>query len=151
MSAGLARARKAAELNPNNATILAALAIYFAQCGELDRALDLGRKVQEMHPTVPSWVQMIFATSDYLEGRYEQSLEAVTLWNQPYDVQWHFHRTANLARLGREREARAALDEMLDAFPEFAADPGRQIRRYMFVDETAEPFLEGLRMAGLRQ
>jgi TolB-like protein/Tfp pilus assembly protein PilF len=151
MSAGLARARKAAELNPNNATILAALAIYFAQCGELDRARDLGRKVQEMHPTVPSWVQMVFATSDYLEGRYEQSLEAVTLWNQPYDVQWHFHRTANLARLGREREARAALDEMLDAFPEFAADPENQIRRYMFVDETAEPFLEGLQMAGLRQ
>lgn len=149
IAAGLARANKAAELNPNNATVLAALAIYYAQCGELDRARDLGRKVLAMHPTVPSWVQMIFATSYYLDGRYEESMEAVTLWNQPYDVQWHFHRTANLARMGREQEARAALEDMLDAFPEFAVDPEEQIGKYMFVDETAEPFLEGLQMAGL--
>jgi tetratricopeptide (TPR) repeat protein len=93
---------------------------------------------------------MTSATSYYLRGEYEQSMEAVALWNHPNDVQWHYHRTANLAQMGRQPEARAALDEMLDAYPEFAADPEGGIRKYMFVDETAKPFLEGLEKAGLQ-
>lgn len=150
VTGGLARADQAAELNPNNATILAAVAIYYAQCGNIDGALELGRKVKSMHPTVPRWVNMIFATSYYLRGEYEQSMEAVALWNQPNDVQWHYHRTANLGQMGRQSEASAALDVMLEAFPDFATDPEGGVRKFMFVEETAEPFLEGLEKAGLQ-
>jgi TolB-like protein/Tfp pilus assembly protein PilF len=149
VTAGLAHGEQAAELNPNNATILAAVAIYYAQCGNVDGALELGRKVQSIHPTLPRWVHMIFATAYYLRGEYDQSLEAVALWNQPNDVQWHYQRTANLAQLGRLPEARAALDEMLDTYPKFAADPVTELRKYMLVEETVEPFLDGLAKAGL--
>ena len=149
VTAGLAYGDQAAALNPNNATILAAVAIYYAQCGKVDGALELGRRVQSIHPSLPRWVHMIFATAFYLRGEYDQSLEAVALWNQPNDVQWHYQRTANLAQLGRISEARAALDEMLDTYPKFAADPVSELRKYMLVEETVEPFLDGLAKAGL--
>jgi TolB-like protein/Tfp pilus assembly protein PilF len=149
VTAGLAYGDQAAQLNPNNAIILAAVAIYYAQCGNVEGALELGRRVRSIHPNAPRWLHMVFATAYYLRGEYDQSLEAVALWNQPNDVQWHYQRTANLAQLGRLPEARAALDEMLDTYPKFAADPVTELRKYMLVEETVEPFLDGLAKAGL--
>jgi TolB-like protein len=146
---GLVHAERAVELNPNNATMLATVSIYYAQLGRVDQALELGNKVVAMHPTPPFWLHMVFATSHYLSGDFEACLESTARWNQQDDVQWHYHRAAALAELGRLEEAYAAVSEIRTVFPAFAAAPGVEISKYLLVESTSAPFLDGLRKAGL--
>ncbi|TNF88178.1 MAG: hypothetical protein EP301_05385 [Gammaproteobacteria bacterium] len=147
---GLVHAERAVELNPNNATMLATVAIYYAQLGRVDQAVALGNKVVHMHPSPPFWLHMVFATSQFLSGEYEACLESTARWNQPDDVQWHYHRAAALAELGRVEEAQAAVSDLRTLFPAFAAAPKAEISKYLLVESTAGPFLEGLRKAGLQ-
>ena len=146
---GLVHAERAVELNPNNATMLATVSIYYAQLGLTELALELGNKVVEMHPTPPYWLHMVFATVHYLNGEFEACLESTARWNQHDDVQWHYHRAAALAELGRLEEARAVVAGIRTQFPEFAADPRAEIGKYMLVENTLTPFLDGLQKAGL--
>jgi tetratricopeptide (TPR) repeat protein len=146
---GAVHSRRAAALNPNDASILAVLGIYLAQMGEIDEAEELGMQVLELHPTPPFWIHMVFATVSYLREDYQACLEATARWDQPDDVQWHYHRISALAELGRTEEAERAARQMHAQFPRFSADPAAEIRKYMFVPATREPFLAGLAKAGL--
>jgi tetratricopeptide (TPR) repeat protein len=146
---GLVHAERAVELNTSNATILATVAIYYAQLGRTREAVVLADRVLDMHPTPPHWLHMTFATAHYLEGEFQACLAAVARWNQDSDVQWHYHRAAALAQLGRPAEAAAAVDQIRTRFPAFAVNPATEIRKYLLVPETAEPFLDGLERAGL--
>jgi tetratricopeptide (TPR) repeat protein len=146
---GLVHAERAVELNPSNATIVATIAIYHAQLGKVDDAISLADRVVAMHPTPPHWLFMTYATAHYLKGEYEDCLAATARWNQENDVQWHYHRAAAFARLGRMGEAAEAVRQIRSRFPAFATAPRAEITKYMLVPSTSEPFLEGLQQAGL--
>ena len=57
-------------------------------------------------------------------------------------------RAACLGQLGREAEARAAFDELLNLRPEFCEQP-HLLHQVDLLDGLAEQLLEGLRKAGL--
>ena len=145
----VSHAERAMELNPNNATFLAAFALYFAYAGETDRGVELARRAQELNPLSPSWLYMAYATAHYLKGEYEECLHSLASWTQGNDAQWHFHNAAALGQLGRQAEAKAALEELLEFDPVFAEDPEGQLHKYTLTDKTTRLFLDGLIKAGL--
>jgi adenylate cyclase len=64
----------------------------------------------------------------------------------------YFHipaiQAAALAQLGREEEARKALQELLALRPDFATAARQEYRKW-FDEENIEPVMDGLRKAGL--
>ena len=145
----IAHAERAISLNPNDVTFLAVFGIYLTYAGDIDRGLALTNQAQALNPLSPDWLYTAFASAHYQKGEYEECLEILPNWTQAIDVQWHFHKTAALAQLGRSEEAKEALEQMLEADPGFARDPLGELRKYALSAATVEMYLEGLIKAGL--
>ena len=138
-------------MNPNDATKVAALAVFFALSGDIDRGVELARRAEPMMPSPPRWFYMIYASAHYQSGDYDKVIEELSRWNdEGNDVQWHIHKTAALAQMGKISEARQELDRMNELFPAFAEDPIREMRKFIISEDVARQFYEGLKKAGLQ-
>jgi hypothetical protein len=58
-------------------------------------------------------------------------------------------RAAALGQMGRQKEAKAAIGEMLKLVPDFASRGRSLMKRYIKVDDLVDSICEGLRKAGL--
>jgi hypothetical protein len=56
---------------------------------------------------------------------------------------------ATCGHLGRQAEAEAAVKQLLDLDPEFAAHARQNVESWHFASGLLEPLLDGLRKAGL--
>jgi predicted RNA polymerase sigma factor len=85
----------------------------------------------------------------YLRGEYEKALAEALKFNFPELYLDPVMRAAVLSRLGRQREAKTAVDQLLKLAPDFATQGRSMIRRYVRVDKLVDKIIEGLRRAGL--
>jgi tetratricopeptide (TPR) repeat protein len=151
LSAGLAEAEKMIALNPNDATKVAALAVFFVLAGDTDRGVELARRAEPMMPSPPRWFYMIYASAHYQSGEYGQVIEDLSRWNDDgNDVQWHMHKVAALGQMGEISEARLELDRMNELFPAFSEDPIGEMRKFVLSEDVVRKFYEGLKKAGLQ-
>jgi hypothetical protein len=58
-------------------------------------------------------------------------------------------RAAALGQMGREKEAKTAVGELLKLVPDFTAQGRRLLGRYVKVEDLIDMISEGLRKAGL--
>ena len=151
IDAGMAEGEKSIALNPNDATKLAAVALYYVHAGKTDRGVELARRAESLNPLPPNWFHMIYASAYYQSGEYDRALEALSEWNDDgVDVQWHLHKIAILGQTGKLSEANRELEKTYEIFPEFAEDPVREMRKYFLTDDTFNKYYEGLSKAGLK-
>jgi len=148
---GMSEAEKMIALNPNDVTKVVALAVFFVLSGDTDRGVELARRAEPMMPSPPRWFYMIYASAHYQSGDYDKVIDELSRWNdEGNDVQWHIHKTAALAQMGKISEARQELDRMNELFPAFAENPIGEMRKFIMSEDVVRQFYEGLKKSGLQ-
>jgi adenylate cyclase len=136
-------------LNPNSPYIAGVAGWHMALYGEWERGLGLMEKGMKLNPYHPSWFHLAPYMDYYRRGEYENSFTEALKFNYP-ELFWDpVMRAAALGQMGRGREARTAVDELLKLEPDFAAHGRRLIRNYVKVADLVDKIVEGLRKAGL--
>jgi adenylate cyclase len=138
---------KALALNPNQAELLADVAVHILWLGRIDEAHDLTRKAMQLDPHPPGWYYFTVAFCQYMRGSDELALVALEQANMPGFYIYHAWRTMTLGRLGRIEEARKAAQETLRLKPGFSVE--QHYRRYNLSEDILRQFLEGLPGTGL--
>ena len=89
-----------------------------------------------------------FALYHYQRAEYRESLDSAARVRIQGDVQTLVIQAAAQAQLGQP-EARATLEALLAADPDFGEAPMGELRRYFLSEETVAKVAHGLRLAGL--
>lgn len=137
--------RRAAELAPNNADVLAYLAFRAAHYPAL--APDAERwmaRAMELNPSHPAWYHWNRATVMMVLGRYQEAAAAYAL--APDHIEAKGSRIAALALAGDVSAARLLLTEVLAEQPDFTISFHRDAAG--FDEAVAAIFARGLRAAG---
>ena len=150
-NAGMSEAEKMISLNPNDASKIAALAIYFVTAGYVDRGVELVSWAESLLPSPPRWFQLAYASAHYQSGKYDQVIEELSRWDEEgNDVQWHIHKAAALGQMGKTSEANRELDRIFELFPRFAEDPIGELRKFLLTEDVVRKYYDGLKKAGLQ-
>jgi adenylate cyclase len=142
--------RRAIEINPNYADLLAHTGLFLTFAGKPEEGIDQIKTAMRLNPHYGAWYPSELGFAQYLAGQYEPAamslMEAIDR-NQgsPWD---HLRLAATYARLGRLNQARDEVNLFLETSPEFSIS---EIKRTLpFKNPTdLEVYLEGLRLAGL--
>jgi adenylate cyclase len=145
----LQHAEETIALNPNSPYIVGVAGWHMMLYGEWDRGRTLLNKGMKLNPYHPTWFHLAPYMDYYLRGEYEKALAEALKFNFPELYLDPVMRAAVLSRLGRQREAKTAVDQLLKLAPDFATQGRSMIRRYVRVDKLVDKIIEGLRRAGL--
>jgi len=136
-------------LNPNAPYVVGVAGWHMALYGEWDHGLTLLKKGMKLNPHHPSWFHLAFYMDHYRRGEYEDALAEARKFNFPELYLDPMMRAAALGQLGRVREAKTAVGELLEMAPDFAAKSRRLIGNYVKVDDLVDAIIEGLQKAGM--
>jgi adenylate cyclase len=145
--ASLAAYEQAIDLNPNDADILADMAIATRSSGDTSRALHLVQRAMRLNPFYPDVYLWILGETYFDLGDYEHAVG--TLQKMRNKSEGHRLLAASYAHLGKLEEARHHAQCVMAAHPNFSIEHWRNVPP----DENPEPlerFIDGLRKAGLK-
>jgi adenylate cyclase len=147
----LQHAAETIALNPNSPYIVGVAGWHMMLYGEWDQGLTLLKKGMRLNPYHPNWFHLAPFIDYYRRGEYEKALSEALKFNYP-EIFWDpVLRAVALSRLGRQKEARTALGQLLKLEPEFATRGRMLIGRYVKIEEIIDTIIEGLRKAGLAE
>jgi adenylate cyclase len=145
--ASLAAYEHAIELNPNDADILADMAMSVRSSGDADRALLLVQRAMRHNPFYPDVYLWILGETYFDLAEYQQAID--TLHKMRDKSEGHRLLAASYALIGQIEEAKHHARQVLAVHPNFSIEHWRKVRP----DGKPQPlerFIDGLRMAGLR-
>jgi TolB-like protein/cytochrome c-type biogenesis protein CcmH/NrfG len=148
------RLEKATALNPNLANALGGLGQALALNGNYDGAVEQIQKAIRLSPMDPFIVYWFghLGLAAFAAERYEEAVQwaAKAIQQNPRFPGGQRLITASYGQLGKIREARASLHELLRLMPGMTAD---DVRRQVPYRKPADMdrYLDGLRKAGLPQ
>ena len=141
-------AERALTLNPLDASVKAYLGLLIAAAGEWDRGCEMVESAMQLNPNCPGYFYFARCWNAYRQGRYAEVLETVARINMP----GYFHvpaiQAAALGQLGRQDEARKALQDLLALRPDFPAVIRQEYAKW-YETEQIEQVVDGLRKAGM--
>jgi adenylate cyclase len=146
----IAEAQRAIELNPNGALMANNLGWILRCAGRPEEAIPWMKKSIRLNPISLSqaWVFDALGRAYFLAGNYEEAVaeykKAVELNPDYRDA--HIGLAATYSVLGREREARTEVEEILRIEPNFSL---KKYAKFMYFQVGLESEIEGLRKAGL--
>ena len=136
-------------LNPNAPYIVGVAGWHMALYGEWNRGLNLLKKGMKLNPYHPSWFNLALYMDYYRRGKYENAFAEALKFNYP-EMFWDpVMRAASLGHMGRQNEAKSAVNQLLELEPDFPAKGRWLISRYVKVDDLVDKIIEGLQKAGL--
>jgi adenylate cyclase len=135
-------------LNPNDADGYVFLAEALSYAGRPDEAIDLIGKAQSLHPAVPRWYAWQLGTAFYLARRYEEAVAALRK-GRPLAAMAYRWLAVAYGQLGREQDAKAAVEEYLRRTPDFSVVRHLEMMPFRHAEDR-EHYAEGLRKAGLQ-
>ena len=142
-------AERAIERNPNNATILSDFGNSMIFAGHYERGVALLRKAMALDPNYPQWLNYGLSVYYYEKGDYQKALDTILKITQS-DWYWlYVNYAAIYGQLGRQEEARDAVDKLNDLYPDFGESHYDEAKIWNLPDEIIEHYAEGLRKAGL--
>ncbi len=145
-----AATERAIALNPNNATVLAASGLFMTYPGRWERGTALIRKASRLNPNHQGWYHYPLAIDHYRKGEYEQALEEAQKVNLPGLYWTPYVLSAIYGQLGREAEARADAEKLLELYPGFNTETARdEALKINMQDDVIEALQDGLRKAGI--
>jgi adenylate cyclase len=148
----VARFEKATDLNPSLAHAHAALGQALTLAGDHERAQEQIRRAIRLSPRDPFIVYWYahLGLAAFVAEHYEEAIDwaGKTIQQNPNFPGGYRLLASSFAHLGREREARQALDQLLRLMPGMKAE---DVRRQVPFKHAAdmERYLDGLRKAGL--
>jgi adenylate cyclase len=146
----IAEAQHAIELNPNGALMANNLGWILRCAGRPEEAIPWMKKSIRLNPTSLSqaWVFDALGRAYFLAEKYEEAVaeykKAVELNPDYRDA--HIGLAATYSVLGREKEARTEVEEILRIEPNFSL---KKYAKFMYFQVGLESEIEGLRKAGL--
>ncbi len=142
-------AQKAVQLNPNDCTVVAMTGLLTAYAGHWDRGLAMLEKAMALNPYHPGWYYFPLAFDHYRRGDYQRALEEAQRVEMPGYYPNHVVLAAIYGQLGREKDARAALENLLELFPRYGGRAREELGKWFRTGDMLEHVLDGLRKAGL--
>jgi TolB-like protein/Flp pilus assembly protein TadD len=143
-------AQKGVELNPNDSTIVAMTGLLTAYAGEWESGLAMLEKAMALNPYHPGWYYFPLAFNHYRNGDYERALDEAKKVNMPGYHPSHMALAAIHGQLGRTEEARVAVENLLELFPDYGARAREELRKWFRTSDLLEHLVDGLCKAGLR-
>jgi adenylate cyclase len=147
----LAAAERALALSPNNAFILAAAGTYMAPTSgdNLKRGMQLASKALHIDPNGPGWYHVPEILFYYNRREYEAALAVSLKMNMPKFFWTYVYRTAIHGQLGRNADAAASRDKLLQLYPAFAKNARRELKKFNVNAALADHVIDGLRKGGI--
>jgi len=144
-----AETERAIALNPNDAATLATLGEFLDWVGD-PRGILLVRKAVKLDPFHPTWFNFPIARYHFDKGEYEEALAAARKINNPGSFWPQIYLAAIYGELGRQSEARAALEELLRLYPGFTTETLiEELQKSNSPDDRIRRWVAALRKAGL--
>jgi TolB-like protein/cytochrome c-type biogenesis protein CcmH/NrfG len=142
-------AERAIALNPNHARVLAVLGQRMQMAGD-ERGIDLVRRAMTLDPFHPTWLHLPFAAYHFQRGEFEDALAAARKVNLPGFFGTQAYLAAIYAELGRQHEARSAVEELLKLYPGLTTETVIELmRKWNLADDRIRHGVAALRKAGL--
>jgi tetratricopeptide (TPR) repeat protein len=144
-----AEAERTIALNPNNASVLAGLGLLLHNTGD-ERGVVLARKGEALDPFHPTWFHHAMAQYHFDRGEYEEALVEALKADIPGDFWEPLFLAVIYAELGKEIEARSAVEELLRLYPGFTVEKYiEEERKWNRPDAAIAHWASALRKAGL--
>ena len=145
----LQHAEETIALNPNSPYIVGVAGWHMMLYGEWDRGRTLLNKGMKLNPYHPTWFHLAPFMDYYLRCEYEKALAEALKFNYA-ELYWDpLMRAAALGQLGRLKEAKKAIDQLLKLEANFRHRAHRMIGHYVKVDDLVDKIVTGLQKAGL--
>ena len=145
----LQHAEETIALNPNSPYIVGVAGWHMMLYGEWDRGRTLLNKGMKLNPYHPTWFHLAPFMDYYLRCEYEKALAEALKFNYA-ELYWDpLMRAAALGQLGRLKEAKKAIDQLLKLEANFRHRAHRMIGHYVKVDNLVDKIVTGLQKAGL--
>jgi adenylate cyclase len=149
LGAFFAEAERALALNPNSAALLNYVGMLFLQAGD-ERGMGFVRKAMKLDPFHPTYFLLPIAGYHFERGKYKEALAEAEKINIPGFFLPQIFLAAIYAELGREGEARSAVEEALRLSPGFNIEKHiERMRKMNFSDDRMSLWVAALRKAGL--
>jgi tetratricopeptide (TPR) repeat protein len=149
LDAFLPEAERALTLNPNHAWTLGSLGTRFHWAGD-ERGIALIEKAMRLDPFLPGIFNYPIASYHFERGEYQEALAAARKVNLPGFFPTQAQLAAIYAELGRDREARSAVEELLRLQPGHTIEKTvEDMRKQNRPEDTTRRFVAALRKAGL--
>jgi adenylate cyclase len=145
----LQHAEETIALNPNAPYIVGVAGWHMTLFGEWNRGLLLLKKGIKLNPYHPSWFHLAFFMYHYHRGEYENAFAEALKFNFPGLYLDPLMRAVALCQMGRQKEAEAAVGQLLKLEPDFATRGRWLVSRYVKVDDLVDRLIKGLEKAGL--
>jgi adenylate cyclase len=138
-------------LNPNGADVNALLGLMLRYLGRSEEAVERLEKAIRLNPIPPAWYLYNLGDAYRLAGRYEEAVvsfkKAIDL-NPDHLLAW-IYLSATYGQMGREQEARAAANNVLQASRKFLVEPYVKRLPYRNQDDVNN-LIAALHKAGLK-
>jgi eukaryotic-like serine/threonine-protein kinase len=145
-------AERAMSLNPRDGTTLAYMAIMIAFSGDWERGIALAQRAIALNRHHPGWYYLVLFHHHYRKRDYEAALQTAKKINMP-EFHWrHLTAAAACGMLGRQEEARTAIESLSKYNPAFLdlENVREDIEMWDPDKDEVEQFLQGLQKAGLK-
>src|SRR5450755_3822899 len=145
-------AERAMSLNPRDGTTCAFLAIMIAFSGDWERGVALAQRTIDLNRHHPGWYLNIFFHHHYRKGEYQAALQVAKKINMPEFHWMQLMTAAACGMLGRQEEARNAVESLRKYNPTFLSleNVREDIEMWDPEKDEVEKFLQGLQKAGLK-
>jgi adenylate cyclase len=142
-------AERAIALNPNDPATLSSLGADLLYAGD-ERGIKLIRKAMSLDPFHPTVLHTLVAHHHFDRGEYEEALSAALKVDTPGFYYAYLLLAAIYAEVGRQSEARSALEELLRLWPSFTSEAFiEHWHKWNMVEDTIPKWVAALRKAGL--
>ena len=140
-------AKRAVELNPNDADGAAAMGDVLVERGYPADGLVWIEKAMRLNPFHPPWYHALHATALYSLRRFSEAAQAIK--RMPDEGRWSSRLAACYGQLGRDQEAKAEVAAILKAKPDYSISEFMDRLVLLERPEDRELLREGLIKAGL--
>ena len=145
----LAETESALELCPESLLFMDGIGYFLVLLGDWDRGERLIRKSIRLNPFYRTFVRFGTWLNCFRQGDYQGALDELE-WLDGVGYFWNpLSRAATLGQLGRKKESRCAVEELLEFKPDFSERGLILIRHYIKSPEILERIVAGLAAGGL--
>ncbi len=141
-------AERCLAFNPMDGLSMAYLGFMFAYAGDWERGCALAKQARALNPHHPGWYWFADVFDAFRQSNYREALAVVAKLNMPGFWRTNLVIAAIDGHLGDLEAARAGLQGLLAAKPDFAAIARAECSKWWQPD-LVEQILDGLRKAGL--
>jgi adenylate cyclase len=147
---GLVELKRAIELNPNDADVLADVGYFYSYAGQAEEGVEFAYQAMRLNPHYPEYYLLQLGQIFFDARRYEESIEKIERSRDVETVLSCLYLAASQAAIGNIGEAKEAIRRTLEHDPEATIEKWTQPRVCPYRNsEDVEHLSINLRKAGL--